>query len=440
VTSQHCVTSESHRCNHNPNARRHRFSERHHKQRRNLTSRFQPKHCYGWNVEVERLRNATVGRLVPISGTDPRFGEPFEHWAYVPGPLPDTVELGGRTWTAVAAAAGCLGRLDQAGQQLPDPSMLRRPTLRREAQSTSALEGTFAPLVEVLEVEPGEADRRSPELREVLNYVRAADYAYDYVLDRPFTLQFLCELHALLMDGTPSDGPERGKVRTTQVVIGAATGRVRDARFVPPPPGDELTAGLRAWVEWANASHDSLPPIVEAALAHYQFETLHPFNDGNGRIGRLVIVLQLMRSGVVREPLLAVSPWFEARRREYQDELLRVSESGDWDRWVSFFAEAIRAQAEDTSRKVDELLAFQRDAKDRCQRAGVRGLARDLAEGLIGRPVLTIAAVQRRHDVSSTAAAKAVQRLVELGLVREVTGGNYARVYVAAGVVDVVSR
>ena len=125
-------------------------------------------------------------------------------------------------------------------------------------------------------------------------------------------------------------------------MIAPAGTRVADARFVPMPAGSDLDAALRAWVDWVNDDHAALSSVVQAALAHYQFETLHPFNDGNGRIGRLLIVVQLLQRGVMREPLLAVSPWFEARRREYQDSLQQLSETGEWDPWVAFFCEAIR--------------------------------------------------------------------------------------------------
>jgi Fic family protein len=391
-------------------------------------------------VLVERFTNSPVGTLVPISGFDPRFGEEFDHWAFVPHPLPNEVALSPRTWAVASEAMHSIGRLDQAGRQIPSPPLLRRPTLRREAQSTSALEGTYAPLTEVLEVDPDDLPNRSPELLEVLNYVRAAEHAYTAIADRPLTIQLLLELHELLVTGTRSDGRDAGKIRSHQVVIGAAAGRVRDARFVPPPPGPDLEAGLRTWVDWVNAPHPSLTPVVAAALAHYQFETLHPFNDGNGRIGRLAIVLQLMLTQALREPLLTVSPWFEARRSDYQDELQRVSETGDWDRWVTFFATGLRKQADDTTRKIDELLAVHDRAQALCRANNVRGTALDVAEGLIGRPIVTPTWVQRHYSVSYPTANKAVTRLEDLGLIRETTGGNYGRVYASDEVLRILER
>lgn len=391
-------------------------------------------------MQVDRFRESTAGTLVPIDGFDARFNERYEHWAFVPHPLPDEVRLDARTWVIASEAMLSLGRLDQAGRQIPNPALLRRPTLRREAQSTSALEGTYAPLIEVLEVDPGDARRRSPELAEVLNYVRAAEHGYAAVADRPLTLQLLLELHQLLVANTASDGDDAGRVRTHQVVIGGALGRVRDARFVPPPPGPDLEAGVRRWVEWVNRRHRSFPPVVAAALAHYQFEALHPFNDGNGRIGRLVIVLQLLLSGTLREPLLTVSPWFEARRSDYQDELQRVSETGDWDRWVTFFATGLRDQADDTTRKIDDLVAIHLRAKELCRSNNIRGTALDVAEGLIARPIITPTWVQNHYGVSYPSANNAVARLEQLGLLRETTGGSYGRVFAADDVLRVLER
>jgi Fic family protein len=198
-----------------------------------------------------------------------------------------------------------------------------------------------------------------------------------------------------------------------------------------------LVEALRDWVSWVGEPSE-LNVVVRAALAHYQFETLHPFHDGNGRIGRLLIVLQLLRAGVFREPLLTVSPWFESRRRDYQDHLQQLSETGDWDEWVAFFAEGVREQAASTADKVSRLLAYQETTMRTARGEGLRGLALDLVESLIGRPVLTISTVAEIHAVTRQAASAAVGRLVDLKILRETTGGNYARVFAADEVVGIL--
>ncbi len=331
-----------------------------------------------------------------------------------------------------------LGRLDQAGQQVPNPILLRRPTLRREAQSTSALEGTYAPLAEVLEADLEGESPKSPEIVEILNYVLAAEHAFTVVPDRPVSVRLLCDLHRLLVRGTRADGADAGRVRSHQVVIGPPGTRVEDARFVPMPAGPDLDVAFRALVDWMNT--DDRASVVQAALAHYQFETLHPFNDGNGRIGRLLIVVQLLQSRLIREPLLTVSPWFEARRRDYQDALRAVSESGEWDPWVAFFAEAIRAQAIETARKVDQLLELQDRTRSRIRDERIRGIGAQIAEDLIGRPIVTPSWAAHHYGVTYPAANAAIERLVEVGLLRETTGGRYARSFASEEVIRILER
>ncbi len=380
-------------------------------------------------MDLEALASSPVGVLVPISGYDPRFREHLSYQAFLPHDLPDRVELRGETYQAVIDATVAVARLDQAATGLPNPMLLARPTTRREAVSTSALEGTYAALSDVLEADLAEDEEQSGAISEVLNYVRAAERAYEWVKSRPITLTLLCEFHKILVRGTRGDGPEAGELRTIQVFIGLHTGRVEEARFVPPPPGDQLEAGLAAWVRWINEA--DLAVVLKMALGHYQFETLHPFNDGNGRLGRLVCVLQLLASGELSVPLLDLSGWLEQRRREYQDHLLRVSVTGEFDPWVQFFSEAVRAQATAAIRRVDALLQWQHDAVQRVREAGVRGVATRIVEDLIGYPVLTPTLAAKLYGVTYPTANAAIARLEELGLLSERTGRRYRRLYVA---------
>jgi Fic family protein len=217
----------------------------------------------------------------------------------------------------VNAANRALVRLDQASRLIPNPQLLRRPTLRREAQSTSALEGTFAPLEQVLAAEVTD-QVPSKELVEVLNYIEAANYAFEWVATRErLTVGMLESAQALLVRGTDSETEDAGRVRRTPVAIGSSTGSIQDARFVPMPPGVELTSAIHDLVHWIGETGVPRDPLVAAAMAHYQFETLHPLNDRNGRIGRLMIVLEMLLTDLLHEPLLSVSPWFEARRPAY---------------------------------------------------------------------------------------------------------------------------
>ena len=317
--------------------------------------------------------------------------------------------------------------------------MFLRPTLRREAQSTSALEGTFAPLEQVLAADASDISGRSKELREVLNYVEAATYAYDVIQEgRPLNVGMLETVHGMLVRGTEADTEDAGRIRTTPVAIGSPTGSIEDARFVPMPPGIALNIAVQDLTRWISDAPTPRDPIVAAAMAHYQFETLHPFNDGNGRIGRLMIVLQFMLDKLASEPLLSVSPWFEARRSAYQEHLAHVSATGEWDDWIVFFAEGVTSSADDIARRVDRMLAVQARYVQVLQENNARGVIRDIVDALVSDQVITVSMMVDRCGKTAPAVSAAIQKLVELGIL---TGpfGTYGRQYLADDIWRVVT-
>jgi Fic family protein len=329
-----------------------------------------------------------------------------------------------------------LGRLDAAASLVPNPALIARIATRREAIGTSALEGTYADLTELFAAEvlpPNERETDvAPNVREVMNYARAADSAYAWVVDRPITLGFLGALQAEIVRGTDSDGPDAGSVRETQVFIGAANRRVSEARFVPPPPGDQLRSMCERWIDWLTASAPvaEIQLVARIAMAHYQFETLHPFTDGNGRLGRLVTVLQLLREGALRSPVLSVSPWLEERADEYRDHLLQVSVTGRWGPWVEFFANAVREEARSGHGRIMRMLELRQEIADTVRTALPRArLAVEIAEDLIAYPMLSVADAQRRYGRSNQANRNAVAALVELGLLEPYNEARYERVY-----------
>jgi len=390
-------------------------------------------------MELEAIRNSPVGSLVPSDWTD-SAGRHRKYEAFLPNPLPAELELSTSTWSIVLEAATALSKLDQSGSQIPAPELLRGPAIRKEAQSTSALEGTYAAFTDLLEAEQEDEKPRQGVIVELLNYVFVAEQAFDWISERPVTLTILGELQKKLVLNTPGDLPDSGGIRDRQVLVGSPGGSVGEARYIPPPPGDLLKSGVEELLTWMQDEDSKLPPVVRAALAHYQFEALHPFSDGNGRIGRLLIVLQLLQDKVLRDPLLVVSPWFETRRREYQDQLLALSQTGDFDAWISFFCEGIRSQALSTLDRVERLLAYQQDVRELCQRRKVRGVATRIAEDLIGNPMLQTTRAGRQYGVSYQAANKAIAKLVTLGLLEETSGRSYGRTYRAPGVLEILQQ
>ncbi|RQP12545.1 MAG: Fic family protein [Microbacteriaceae bacterium] len=365
-----------------------------------------------------------MGSLVAISGTDAYLGE-WAHQAFVPVPLPPSAPpLSGQAYLAVADARASLAALDNTARQLPNPQLLRHPALQREAQSTSALEGTYAPLESVLTAD--EDSPRTPELVEVLNYVRMANEGFDHVrAGRPISVSFLSSMQGLLMRGTPLES-ESGRVRDSQVVIGRRTDApvgafpVYAARFVPSPPGLDLEARLRDLADWMQADHAGvIDPVVAAAMAHYQFETLHPFRDGNGRLGRFLIVVQLLHDGVLSEPTLTVSPWFEARRAEYYDRLLAVSTHGDWDAFVEFFARGLQAAADQTHRQMNVLVGVQAELKERIRQSKLRAdSAHAIVDFAVANPTFSISKAQAALGLSYQRVNTLVHQLEDLGVLQ----------------------
>ena len=383
-------------------------------------------------MDRQRFAGSPVGHLAQFSGTDGRTGQRFDHVAFVADPLREEPQFLPSTWHAVGAARAAVARLDSLAAFVPDARLLRTPTLRREAQSTSALEGTFAPLEDVVSARSGSTESRSSELSEVLNYVTAAEFVFDAVASgAAVSVGLVASAQKALVAGTSSDGPDAGRVRRGPVVIGSPTGAVEDARFVPMPAGTALEVAARDLFDWIRTSNDRrIDPVVACAMAHYQFEAVHPFNDGNGRLGRLLIVVQLMTGKLLREPLLSVSPWFETRRSEYQDRLAAVSATGDWDGWVQFFASGLADSALDTVERIGEMLAAHRQYAEWVAQANLGGVARQIIDCLLEQPIITAPELVARTGRSTGAVYGTVKKLVDIGVLQG-PFGTYNRFYVA---------
>lgn len=388
-------------------------------------------------MDAEAFRRSSMGALQQISGFDNSLDREYRHVAFVPHPLPAEVTLAARTFKVISEAERAIGRLDAATGRLPNPDLLVRPALYQEAVSTSALEGTYAPLDAVLAAEYVEERNRTEQEREILNYVQAAHRVVALIAVKPICLTVVAELQAILVKGTRGDSYDAGRLRERQVYIGEKHLGIEASRFVPPPPGDVLKDGVSAWEKWLHLDPalDDTPLIAKAALAHYQFETLHPFSDGNGRLGRLIVVLQLIEAGALARPVLNISPWLEPRKDQYKDLLLSTSLTGDFDPWVQFFAEAVRHQAVDWLRRIDNLVALRDAMLADLRAAGAKGVALEIAKDLIGYPVISPTKAAERHGVTYPPASAALRRLEALGFVKEVTGRNYGRLYACTQVI-----
>ncbi|MGD9606418.1 MAG: Fic family protein [Leucobacter sp.] len=397
-------------------------------------------------MDLSMFENDAPGTLVPIHGTDSQLGE-WTHSAFLPEPLgADTPTLSPETYLVVLNARAALAALDATARQLPNPTLFRTPALRREAQSTSALEGTYAPLAEVLTAD--EDAPSTPELLEVLNYVSMANLGFARVAEgQPVSVALLGELHKLLMRGTPMQEGS-GRVRDRQVVIGRRAGSdpfgfpVHAARFVPAPASPELEIRVRDLTDWMRLDHtERIDPVIAAAMAHYQFETLHPFHDGNGRIGRYLVVLHLQAQGVLEEPTLTVSPWFEERRPDYYDRLLAVSTRGDWDGFIRFFAQGIRVAADTTRGQMLGLVQVQERLGERLQQSALRARsAHALVDFAVANPSFTVRRAAAGIGLSYGRANTLVSQLVELGILRMLGPESaYQRRFFAPSVLNVLT-
>lgn len=393
-------------------------------------------------MDIELFQNSPTGTLVPISGRDGT--REWEHVAFLPHPLSAAgPELTPTAYRAVAEARAALGRLDATAERLPNPRLFRHVFLRIEAQATSALEGTYEPLLKVLGSEPKEPS--STAMTEVLNYLTVAEDAFAWSeAGRPWSVSAFSELHRQLMLGTPAERDYYG-VRPIQVVIGRREAvspteiPIRAARYVPPPPGDDLRARFSDLLDWAAIDHQDVDPVVAAAMTHYTFEALHPFHDGNGRLGRLFVVLQLHHLGVLAEPSITVSPWFEARRQRYYDALLGVSTCGDWSTWVEVFAEGLAASALHARERMLALTEVQHDLKAVVQESHLRTAnARLLVDLAVASPTFTVRQAAEHLGIQRPGAKKLVDSLVDLGVLAPYGDRIYDRRFHAPRVLQAI--
>ena len=339
---------------------------------------------------------------------------PGGYRAYVPAPLPPPIAWDEALASALSSADRAIGRLAGEGRRLPNPHLLIRPFVRREAVLSSRIEGTQATLGELLAAEAGAAvDRSQADLREVANYVVALEFGVERLHTLPLSLRLLRELHERLMRGVRGDMATPGEFRRSQNWIGPAGCTLDTATYVPPPP-DELMDCLGAWERFLH--DEALPPLVHAALAHSQFEAIHPFLDGNGRVGRLLITLLLIERDVLPAPLLYLSAYFEATREEYYARLLAVTERGEWEAWLNYFLAGVAHHAEDALgriRRIDALLEAWRER--------VAKTPSKLPEKAIVRfaenPFWTVAGLAERLGVAYTTAQRAIDRLESAGIV-----------------------
>ena len=355
--------------------------------------------------------------------------------AFVPAPLPPPIEWGDTLAAALSRADLAVGRLAGEGRRFPNPHLFIRSFVRREAVLSSRIEGTRTTLAELLAAEAGATDATdSADLREVANYVAALEYGLDRLDTLPLSLRLIREIHERLMRGVRGDSATPGEFRRSQNWIGPPGCTLDEAGYVPPPP-DELMPCLDALERFLH--DDGLPALVHVALAHAQFEAIHPFLDGNGRIGRLLITLLLADRGILPSPLLYLSAYFEETREDYYAHLLAVTESGAWEDWLVYLLHGVRSQADDALARIerlDQLIDSWRDELGDALSPRLEGVLRLFVE----HPFWSVGEVGKTLGIAYTTARRAVDRLEEAGIVSPSGPSRRNRVYCASAVLTVL--
>jgi len=364
----------------------------------------------------------------------------------MPHPLPPALPLEKSHVRILSEADRALGELAGLGRAMPNPHLLIGPFMRREAVLSSRIEGTQADITDLYAYEakqlplPGlKASPPESDVREVLNYVRATEYGLKRLDTLPVSLRLIRELHERLMEGARGEQATPGEFRRSQNWIGRPGCTLKDADFVPPPV-DEMLESLDSFEKYLHSKNDC-PPLVRLAFIHYQFEAIHPFLDGNGRIGRLLISLLLVDWNLMPLPLLYLSAFFEKYRNEYYELLMKVSENGAWHEWVTFFLRGVEEQARDAIVRAKRLQDLQIEWKERLSQARASALVLRLTDSLFISPVITIPEAQRILGAKQYhTARKSIEKLVTAGILKQVGESSYGKTFVAEEILQTIGE
>jgi Fic family protein len=373
-----------------------------------------------------------------VKNSSAQFVLNSEHcWSFVPARLPPALKASWELARETSEADRRLSELAGTARTLPNPHLLIGPFSRREAVLSSKIEGTVASLSDLMSYEAlGNNSNDRSDVREVANYVKALEYGLKRVAELPVSLRLMRELHARLMDGVRGGELTPGEFRARQNWIGDPGCKIVDATYVPPPVV-EMMAALDDFERYIHALSE-LPPLVRMAILHYQFEAIHPFVDGNGRIGRLLITLMLVTEGLLPQPLLYLSAFFDRHRSDYYRLLLEVSQNGNWSEWIIFFLRGVAEQAEDAIVRANKLQKLSTEYREQLQTVRASTALLKLTDYLFNRPVITVPLAQSILKHSQPSAQHNIDRLVQEGILQEITGRQRGRVYIADRIMAIV--
>lgn len=382
-------------------------------------------------MDLERFKGSPTGRLIRTA---------TGYWGFVPNPLPPPgLDQFSADFVGILSQADRgIGALKSLAGLVPNPALLVAPYVRKEAVKSSRIEGTQASLSDIFYYEASKEKPKHADTLEVLNYVRAVNHGLSRLKELPLSLRLIRELHLKLMEGVRGEKMRPGEFRTSQNWIGPPGCLLAEAEYVPPPV-PEMNEALGHWEEFLHRD-DTIAPLIKCALLHYQFEAIHPFLDGNGRMGRLLITLYLCEKGCLDHPVLYLSDFFERYRGDYYELLLGVSRDGHWDAWLRYFMRGIAEQsrvAEETGHKI---LGLQKKYRQQLQNESASPAVFQLLDMLFVNPFVSLPGVSEHLNITWPTAKASVERLVRLGILKEVTGRKRGRIYCAEELLRILAQ
>lgn len=367
--------------------------------------------------------------------------QPQGYKSFVPTPLPPKppLNLNPEIMKKNEQATLSLAKLDGLAYSLPNLNLFIAMYVRKEALLSSQIEGSQASLEDIFEYESGMEVDDVNDVEEVINYIKAMDYGVERLETLPMSLRLIKEIHRILLSGARGSNKTPGEFKRSQNWIGSSKSTIKTALFVPPAPKDTL----KGMSDFENYLHlnSPYPEIINCGLLHYQFETIHPFLDGNGRVGRLLITLYLYWKGIIEKPILYVSYYFKKHRTAYYDHLTLVRKTGDYEKWTLFFLDGIIEASNSAIESTKQILLLQnKDTELLWQKNISSPLAVKLLNTLFYTPIISINGIAKQFDVSYPTAAQVVNQFVDAGILKEITGQKRLKRFVYTEYMDILSE
>lgn len=393
-------------------------------------------------MDPKQFTAKASGRVIQVG-----HGE-AAYWAFVPNPLPPMMDFDLELAKALEDANLALGELAGLGRNIPNPNLLINPFIRKEAELSSKIEGTQTEIEQLYVFEatgqleiPGLGKKIPEDVREVANYVKAMKFGLNRLAEFPLSKRFLRELHQKLLENVRGGGITKtpGEFRDSPNWIGSPNATPSNATYVPPPV-EEMEKALDKFEMYLNRKTDQYPLLVRLALIHYQFEAIHPFLDGNGRIGRLLISLLLVHWNLLPQPLLYLSAYFEKTRQDYYEHLMSVSTRGAWKEWLLYFLKGIFLQSKDAIRRAKALLDLQVYWRERCRQQYQSNLILDIVDLFFLSPLWTVSEVAKYLNKTYMGIKINIQKLVEENFLEEITGKSYGRLFLSPKILQIITQ